>query len=264
MRFTASSLPLLLATGVTVILAASPLVAQQAGAEQLSQMQFRHIGPTGNRITSVSGVTGDRFTYYAGAASGGLWKTDDAGLNWRPIFDDYPVHAIGEVEVAQSDPNIVWIGTGEPFLRSNVSLGNGVWKSTDAGDTWTHMGLDETGRISRIIVHPTNPDIVYAAAVGHGYAPQQERGIYRTMDGGTTWEQVLFVDEETGASDLVMDPNNPRILFAGMWQIALRTWMRKSGGRAAASTCLATAGPPGPASRATASPLARSARSPCV
>ena len=231
MRLTVFSLPLALATGVALLFAGSPsLVAQQVDTELLSQMQYRHIGPTGNRVTSVTGVTGDRFTYYAGAASGGLWKTDDAGLNWRPIFDDYPVHAMGEIAVAPSDPNVVWVGTGEPFLRSNVSLGNGVWRSTDAGDTWTHMGLDDTGRISRIIVHPTNPDIVYAASVGHGYAPQPERGIYRTMDGGTTWEQVLFIDEETGASDLVMDPNNPRILFAGTWQIALRTWMRKSGG----------------------------------
>jgi photosystem II stability/assembly factor-like uncharacterized protein len=231
MRSTGFSLPAVLAVGLALLLPnSSDVAAQQVGAELLGQMQYRHIGPTGNRVTSVAGVTGDRFTYYAGAASGGLWKTDDAGLNWRPIFDDYPVHAIGEVEVAPSDPNVVWIGTGEPFLRSNVSIGNGVWKSTDAGDTWTHMGLDGTGRISRIIVHPTNPDVVYAASVGHGYAPQTERGIYRTEDGGETWEQVLFVDEETGASDLVMDPNNPRILFAGTWQIALRTWMRKSGG----------------------------------
>ncbi|MGB1658749.1 MAG: VPS10 domain-containing protein, partial [Longimicrobiales bacterium] len=206
------------------------LLAQEIDAGHIDQMRFRHIGPTGNRVTSVSGVIGDRFTYYAGAASGGLWKTDDAGLNWRPIFDEQKVHAIGEVAVADTDPNIVWVGTGEPFLRSNVSIGNGVWKSTDAGETWTHMGLDGTGRISRIIIHPTDPDIVYAASVGHGYAPQQERGIYRTTDGGETWEHVLFVDEETGASDLVMDPNNPRILFAGTWQIALRTWARTSGG----------------------------------
>jgi len=207
-----------------------PASTQQVRTEQLEQMRFRHIGPVGNRISSVAGVIGDPAVYYAGAASGGLWKTEDGGLNWRPIFDGRPVHAVGEVAVAPSDPNVVWIGTGEPFLRSNVSIGNGVWKSTDAGESWTHMGLDETGRISRIIVHPENPDIVYAAAVGHGYAPQPERGVFRTTDGGETWEHVLFVDEETGASDLVMDPNNPRILFAGTWQIALRTWMRRSGG----------------------------------
>ena len=216
--------------GLALLASSSPTAAQEVTTADLGAMSFRHIGPVGNRVTSVTGVIGDRFTYYAGAASGGIWKTDDAGLNWYPIFDDYPVHAIGEITVAPSDPNIVWIGTGEPFLRSNVSLGNGVWKSTDAGTTWTHMGLDDTGRISRLIVHPTNPDIVYAASVGHGYAPQQERGIYRTVDGGATWEHILFVDEETGASDLVMDPNNPRILFAGTWQIALRTWTRTSGG----------------------------------
>ena len=204
--------------------------AQEAPTPAFASMQYRHIGPLGNRITAVTGVPGDRLTYYAGAASGGLWKTEDGGVNWRPVFDDQPVHSVGEVEVSPSDPNIVWAGTGEPFIRSNVSIGNGVWKSTDAGETWTHMGLEGTGRISRIIAHPTNPDIVYAAAIGHGYAPQPERGIYRTMNGGATWEHVLFVDEETGASDLVMDPNNPRILFAGTWQIAIRTWTRTSGG----------------------------------
>ncbi|MDE2806298.1 MAG: sialidase [Gemmatimonadota bacterium] len=204
--------------------------AQEAPTSAFASMQYRHIGPLGNRITSVTGVPGDRFTYYAGAASGGLWKTEDGGVNWRPVFDDQPVHSVGEVEVSPSDPNTVWAGTGEPFIRSNVSIGNGVWKSTDAGETWTHMGLEGTGRISRIIAHPTNPDIVYAAAIGHGYAAQPERGIYRTTDGGATWEHVLFVDEETGASDLVMDPNNPRILFAGTWQIAIRTWTRTSGG----------------------------------
>ena len=130
----------------------TPAAAQNASAEQLSEMSFRHIGPVGNRVTSVTGVIGDRFTYYAGAASGGIWKTEDAGLNWRPIFDDYPVHAIGELSVAPSDPNIVWAGTGEPFLRSNVSIGNGVWKSTDAGETWTHRGLDATGRMRLVVV----------------------------------------------------------------------------------------------------------------
>ena len=209
---------------------AEPLAAQEVPTSALQAMKFRHIGPVGNRVTSVAGVAGDPLTYYAGAASGGLWKTEDGGVNWRPVFDDQPVHAIGEVAVAPSDPNIVWAGTGEPFIRSNVSIGNGVWKSVDAGDTWTHMGLEGTGRISRIIVHPTNPETVYAAAIGHGYAPQPERGVYRTLDGGATWEHVLFVDEETGASDLVMDPSNPRTLFAGSWQIAIRTWTRTSGG----------------------------------
>ena len=232
--FTLSAVAVLVLTDFALAPAAGTgaygLDAQQVPTSQLEALEARHIGPTGNRITTVAGVVGDRFTYYAGGASGGLWKSDDAGINWRPIFDGEKVHAIGEVEVSRADPNIVWIGTGEPFIRSNVSIGNGVYKSTDAGETWAHMGLDGTGRIARIIIHPTNPDVVYAAAIGHGYAPQAERGIYRTLDGGETWEHVLFVDEETGASDLVMDPNNPRILFAGTWQIAIRTWTRKSGG----------------------------------
>jgi photosystem II stability/assembly factor-like uncharacterized protein len=204
--------------------------AQEISPDLYQQLQYRHIGPVGNRVSTVLGVPGDPMTYYAGAASGGIWKTDDGGTSWEPIFDDQPVHSIGALAVASSDPNIVWVGTGESFIRSNVSIGNGVWKSTDAGASWRHMGLDGTGRIGRMIVHPTDPDIVYAAALGHGYSPQRERGVYRTTDGGETWEQILFVDENTGASGLAMDPNNPRILFAGMWQIEIHTWGRESGG----------------------------------
>ena len=196
----------------------------------LKQLTWRHVGPEGNRVTSVSGVTGDRTTYYAGAASGGLWKTSDGGVTWKAIFDDQPVSAIGALAVAPSDPNVVWVGTGEPFIRSHISVGWGVFRSTDAGKSWTKMGLENTGRVSRIVVHPTNPDVVYVASLGHAYGPQQERGIYRTLDGGRTWERVLFVNDSTGASDLVMDPNNPRVLFAGMWQIQLNAWGRTSGG----------------------------------
>jgi len=206
------------------------VAAQQITPEQYTQLRFRHIGPVGNRVASVTGVAGDRFTYFVGAATGGIWKTEDAGLHWRPVFDDQPVHAIGALAVAPSDPAVVWAGTGEPFIRSNISIGDGVWRSTDGGETWAHMGLDGPGRISRIVIHPTNPDIVYVAQLGHAYSPQRERGIHRTTDGGATWQHVLFVDENTGASDLVMDPNNPRILFAGMWQLELKTWVRESGG----------------------------------
>jgi photosystem II stability/assembly factor-like uncharacterized protein len=168
--------------------------------------------------------------YYAGAASGGVWKTEDAGLHWKPVFDDQPVHAIGALAVTPSDPATVWAGTGETSIRSNVSIGNGIWKSTDAGETWRHMGLEGSGRIGRIVVHPLNRDIVYAAVLGHAYAPQQERGVYRTTDGGETWERVLFVDENTGAYEIAMDPYNPRKLLATMWQIDLKTWGRESGG----------------------------------
>jgi photosystem II stability/assembly factor-like uncharacterized protein len=194
------------------------------------QLKWRHIGPEGNRITSVTGVPGDRTTYYGGAASGGLWKTTDGGIHWFPVFDDQPVSSVGSLAVAPSDHSVVWAGTGEPFIRSHISIGWGVYKSGDAGKTWTKMGLDNTGRISRIVVHPTNPDIVYVAALGHAYGPQPDRGIFRTMDGGKTWEKVLFVNDSTGASDIIMDPNNPRVLFAGMWQIEIHTWGRTSGG----------------------------------
>src|SRR5882762_3253696 len=203
--------------------AAAPVAATGIDTTSYAQLKFRHIGPEGNRVSSIAGVAGDVSVYYAGAASGGLWKTVDGGIRWQPIFDDQPVSSIGALAVAPSDPNVVWAGTGEPFIRSNISVGWGVYKSTDAGKHWTKMGLDSTGRISRVVVHPTNPDIVYVAALGHLYGPQPQRGIYRTTDGGKTWERVLFVNDSTGASDLVMDPNNPRILFAGFWQVEVHT-----------------------------------------
>lgn len=209
---------------------AAPVAAAGVDSAWYAGLRWRHVGPEGNRVTSVAGVAGDRTTYYAGAASGGLWKTSDGGNTWRPVFDDQPVSSIGAVATAPSDPNVVWVGTGEPFIRSNISVGWGVFKSTDAGKSWTRMGLEQTGRISRIVIHPTNPDIVYMAALGHSYGPQPDRGIFRSMDGGKSWEKVLFVNDSTGASDLVMDPNNPRILFAGMWQLEMHTWGRLSGG----------------------------------
>ena len=236
-----SRAPLLCAVGLLALsLTHAPAAAQRARAVSteslpidsaaLQNLRWRHVGPEGNRVSSVAGIAGDPMTYYAGAASGGLWKTSDGGATWKPVFDGQPVSSIGALAVAPSDPNVVWAGTGEPFIRSNISVGWGVYRSTDAGATWTKMGLENTGRISRVVVHPTNPDIVYVASLGHAYGPQQERGIYRTMDAGKTWERVLFVNDSTGASDLVMDPNNPRILFAGMWQVQLNTWGRLSGG----------------------------------
>ncbi len=223
-------LSLLVTVTNAALAAVVPVRGQSLLPEQMSQLRYRHIGPIGNRTIAVAGVPGDPMVYFAGAASGGIWRTLDGGLSWEPVFDDQPVHSVGALAVAPSDPNVVWAGTGESFIRSNISIGNGVWRSTDGGDSWSYRGLEGTGRIARVIVHPTDPDIVYVAALGHGYAPQQERGIYRTTDGGQTWERVLFVDEETGASDLVMDPNNPRVLFAGMWQLWIRTWGRESGG----------------------------------
>lgn len=194
------------------------------------QLDFRPLGPVGNRVPAVIGVPGDGNTYYAGAASGGIFKSSDGGHDWKPIFDGHKVASIGALALAPSDPNVFWVGTGEAFLRSNVSLGNGVYRSTDAGKTFTHLGLEQTGRVSRIVVHPKDPDTAWVAALGHAWGPQKDRGVFKTTDGGKTWNKVLFVDENTGASDLVIDPNNPRILFAGMWQIDIKTWGRWSGG----------------------------------
>ena len=193
-------------------------------------LAYRFIGPPGNRVSAVVGVPGDPNTYYAGAASGGVWKSTDAGIHWKPMFDEQPAQSIGAIGIAPSDPNVVWVGTGEPFIRSDVSLGNGVYKSTDAGKTWTHMGLERTGRIARVIIDPRNPEVVFVAALGTCYGPQPDRGVFRSTDGGKTWQKVLFVDENTGASDLSMDATNPRVLFAGMWPIDIKTWGRKSGG----------------------------------
>ncbi|MYE17713.1 MAG: sialidase, partial [Gemmatimonadetes bacterium] len=165
-----------------------------------------------------------------GAASGGIYKTTDGGVHWDAIFDGHPVQSIGSLGVAEADPNVVWTGTGEGKIRSHVSIGQGVYKSTDAGATWTLMGLEQTGRIPRLLIHPTNPDIVYICALGHSYGPQSERGVFRTSDGGATWEHILFVDEDTGCSDIAMDPTNPRVLFAGTWQLEIHTWGRTSGG----------------------------------
>jgi photosystem II stability/assembly factor-like uncharacterized protein len=228
---------------IALLLAAPAAAAQNRPRQELKEvtpekidtavyqrLRYRYIGPEGNRVTSVAGVTGDPNTYYAGAASGGLWKSTDGGIHWAPIFDAQPVSSVGAIAVAPSDANVVYAGTGEPFTRSHISAGWGMFRSTDAGKTWSRAGLDNSGRIARIVVHPTNPDLVYAAALGFAYGPQPERGIYRSADGGKTWERVLFVNDSTGASDIVMDPTNPRILYAGFWQIEIKTWGRFSGG----------------------------------
>src|SRR5579872_3726351 len=206
------------------------VIAVAQSPDQLNQLHYRYIGPVGNRVIAAASVPGDPMTYYAGTASGGIFKSSDGGLHWDPIFDSQPVSSVGSLAIAAGDPNLIWAGTGETFIRSHISLGMGIYKSGDAGRTWQLMGLEKTGRIGRVLIDPANHDIVFACALGHAYGPQPERGVFRTSDGGKTWEQVLKVDENTGCSDMVMDPNNPRILFAGMWQLELKTWNRTSGG----------------------------------
>ncbi len=212
----------------------SALRAQEASvatnSDALGALRYRYIGPVGNRLTCVVGIPGAPNIYYVGAASGGIWKTIDGGVHWDPIFDGQPVSSIGSLAVDPSDANVVWAGTGEPWIRSHISVGAGIYKSTDAGKTWKLMGLEKTGRIARIVIDPKNPDTVVVAALGHSYGPQQERGVFRTSDGGKNWERVLFVDPNTGASDLAMDPSNSRIIYAGLWPLEIHTWGRESGG----------------------------------
>ena len=211
----------------------TPGSAQQAARvspDVYSQLRWRTIGPEGNRFSAVAGVPGDPLLYYAGSASGGIFKTTDGGVHWQAIFDEQPVSSIGALAVTPSDPNVVWAGTGEAWIRSHISIGEGIFKSTDAGKTWTRMGLEKTGRIGRVVVDPADPNIVLACALGTAYGPQPERGVFRTADGGKTWQRTLFVDENTGCSDIGMNPRNPRILFAGMWQLEIHTWGRESGG----------------------------------
>ena len=204
--------------------------SQEISKTTISDMKFRHVGPVGNRLTCVAGVADQPMVYYVGAASGGVWKTKDGGLNWFPIFDGQEVHSIGAVAVAPSNPMVVYVGTGESSIRSNVSIGDGVYKSEDGGETWEHIGLKNSGRISRIIVHPDDPDKVYVGALGHAYSPQRDRGVYVSHDGGGSWKHTLFVDQNTGISDMAMDTDNPRVLFAGAWHLELKTWKRISGG----------------------------------
>ncbi len=204
---------------------------QQIEPAAFDPLHYRFIGPRGNRAIAVVGVPGDPMISFVGAASGGVWKTVDGGISWHPMFDDEPVQSIGSLAIPASQPNTIWAGTGETFLiRPAHALGNGIYRSDDVGQTWRPMGLEKTGRIGRIVIHPTNPDIVFACALGHAHGPQQERGVYRTTNGGQSWERVLFVDENTGCADLAMDPGNPRTLFAGLWQVDVKWWDLKSGG----------------------------------
>ena len=199
----------------------------------LEGLQYRSLNfSRGGRSTAVAGVVGDPLTYYFGGTGGGVWKTVDGGSSWQNVSDkDFKVGSIGAIAVAASDPNVIYVGTGSACPRGNISPGIGIYRSTDAGSSWTHVGLPEAGQIGRIQVHPTNPDLVYAAVLGHIFGPNEERGVYRSSDGGENWERVLFVSERTGAVDLAMDPSNPRILYAALWTAERKPWTLISGSK---------------------------------
>lgn len=216
-----------------------PLLLADLGAQQQAPMpealfqslEWRSIGPfRGGRSASCTGVRGNRDTYYFGSCGGGVWKTTNAGRTWKNVSDGFFGGSIGAVTVAESDPNVVYVGGGEVTVRGNVASGDGMWKSTDAGKTWESIGLKESRHIPRIRVHPKNPDLVYAAVLGHLSGPNEERGVYRSKDGGKHWEKVLFANAHAGACDLIMDPSNPRILYASTWRIIRTPHSLESGG----------------------------------
>jgi photosystem II stability/assembly factor-like uncharacterized protein len=199
--------------------------AQPVPPELFSGLQWRMIGPfRGGRVVAVTGVSGDGTTFYFGSVGGGIWKTIDAGVTWTPIFDGQPIASIGALEVAPSNPNILYAGTGESDIRSDLSSGNGVYKSTDGGATWKNVGLRDSRQISRIVVDPTNADVVYVGALGHAYGPNDERGVYKSTDGGQTWTRTLYKGPEIGVSDLAIAAGSPNILFAGTWNAHRPPW----------------------------------------
>src|SRR5205085_1498718 len=206
--------------------------ARNAPTDPLEGLKFRNLGPAagGGRVTAVVGVPGQPNVYYVGAAAGGVFRTNDGGLSWKPIFEKEAVASIGAIAVAPSNPNVVWVGTGEANIRNDISGGRGVYVSTDGGGTWRFAGLKDAGQISSIVVDPANPNAVFVGAIGRAWGPNPERGVFRTTDGGKTWQKVLYVNETTGASSLIMDPGNPMILYAGMWPVRRYPWMLVSGG----------------------------------
>lgn len=195
-------------------------------------MEYRMVGPfRGGRVTAVTGIAEEPHTYFHGGTGGGVWKTTDAGHHWTPIADEYLTSGnVGAIDVADSDPNVIYVGTGSACIRGNISVGRGVWKTTNGGGTWAFIGLPESGAIGSLVVHPRDPDRVYVAALGHPFGKNPERGIYRSSDGGDTWEHVLSLNDSTGAVSLAMDPTNPRIIYAGMWRAERKPWKLISGG----------------------------------
>jgi photosystem II stability/assembly factor-like uncharacterized protein len=203
----------------------------QVDEKPFSAMRWRQVGPfRGGRVLAVTGVPGEPNVFYFGGAAGGVWKSIDAGANWQPIFDKQPIASIGAIAVAPSDHNVIYAGSGEACIRGNISYGNGVYKSLDAGKTWKNVGLKDTRHIGAVIVDPKNPNIVFVAALGHAYGPNEERGVFRTTDGGATWQKVLYKDNKSGAIDVVFDPNNSSTLFASLWEVYRTPWSLNSGG----------------------------------
>ncbi len=219
----------LIVLSFSIFVFAQTEISQTSAA--LSNLSWRSIGPAlmGGRVTDIEGVPGDPNTVYVATGSGGIFKTTNGGIDWTPIFDRENTISVGDIALEPGNPDVIWVGTGESNVRNSVSFGDGVYKSTDGGKNWKHMGLKDSNTISKVIVHPKNPDIVYVAAVGHAWGQNAERGVFMTTDGGKTWQKTLFIDNGHGASDLEIDPVNPNILYAGMWRFERKPWTFTSG-----------------------------------
>ncbi len=210
---------------VGLLILAPIAIAQQYDANLYSGLRWRMIGPfRGGRVNAVSGVIGQPDTFYFGSVGGGLWKSTNSGRTWAPVFDAASSASIGAIAVAPSNPNVVYVGTGEPDMRDSIQFGDGMYKSTDTGKTWKHIGLENTRQIGRIIVDPNNPDLVFVAALGHAYGPNPDRGVYRSRDGGATWQKVLFKNDDLGAIDLAFDPTNSQIVYTTLWNVRRPPW----------------------------------------
>ncbi|HEY9422668.1 MAG TPA: hypothetical protein VIW92_14725, partial [Thermoanaerobaculia bacterium] len=225
---------LFLAAIVALALGPGPLRAADAvNPDLLAGLKARSIGPAtmSGRVADVDVVESNPDIIYIATGTGGVWKSVNGGLTWDPIFDDQPVHSTGAVAVFQPNPDIVWVGSGEGNVRNSVSIGNGVYRSLDGGKTWSHLGLEKTERIHRVVLHPTDPNVAWVAALGQLWGENADRGVFKTTDGGKTWRKVLFINNKTGAADLLMDPSNPNKLFAAMWEFRRWPWIFQSGGR---------------------------------
>src|SRR5215469_10588859 len=210
-----------LALGLTVqMLMTGVLFAQEIPPAVYAEMQWRMIGPfRAGKVNGVAGIPGNPIIYYMVADGGGVWKTADGGVTWKPLFDGESVASMGAIAVAVSNPDVIYVGTGVNTISRDVSYGNGVYKSTNGGETWQHLGLEDTRHIARILVDPRNPDTVLVAAIGDGYGPNEQRGVFRSTDGGKNWTKVLFEDDTTGAVDLSFEPGNPRVVYATLWHM---------------------------------------------
>lgn len=213
------------AMALVSVLLALPLAAQSVPPQLYNGLKWRLIGPfRGGRVVAVAGVPGSSTTFYFGAVNGGIWKTTDAGVVWKPIFDGQQVASIGALAVAPSDPNVIYAGTGESDIRSDLASGDGVYKSTDGGQTWANVGLRDSRQISRIVIDSRHAEIAYVGVLGHAYSPNSERGLYKTVDGGASWTKVLDAGPKIGVSDLAIAMDKPDILFAGMWEAQRPPW----------------------------------------